>query len=151
MTNNQDLYNDLVKYALQISKPFCYNCYKIAESGTCEHCHSDDLMRHVEDYGMEYGTKWIIEDVILNKFTEIDFDEKFEEYLYERYSDRVSICGVEYDPVSFLKNNDRDTYNYLQSEYVHYQTEDEEEYFCIKEDEYFETREIREFLKIYLE
>ncbi len=50
-----EIQKNLEKLAFKRTKPFCYQCYKVAPTGRCTHCMSDDLMRELEGVGVEYG------------------------------------------------------------------------------------------------
>ncbi len=39
-----EILESLKQIALNRSQPFCYSCYKLAPTGRCETCGSDDLM-----------------------------------------------------------------------------------------------------------
>ena len=53
--NEQEIKEKLTELALKRTTPFCYSCYEKCPSGTCKRCGSDDLMRHFEGVGVEYG------------------------------------------------------------------------------------------------
>jgi len=50
-----EIQEKLTELAYKRTTPFCYGCYVKAPKGVCPHCHSDDLMRHLEGVGVEYG------------------------------------------------------------------------------------------------
>jgi len=96
------------------SDPFCYNCYRVCPTGRCPVCGSDDLMRHLEGVGVEYGYEWVIEHLLkteLNGMDEEEQDEIFADYVDSDYGDKdgqikigwitvnVSTAIKELDPV----------------------------------------------------
>ena len=80
-----EIENKLHQLALKRSMPFCYSCYKVAPSGCCKTCGSDDLMRLVDGVGCEYGTDWIINHILENELEAIDLEESFEQMIRECY------------------------------------------------------------------
>ena len=53
--NLDEIKKKLTELAFQKTSPFCYCCYRECPEGTCKQCGSDDLMRLLEEYGVEYG------------------------------------------------------------------------------------------------
>jgi hypothetical protein len=109
MTTQQLIHARLEEAAMKVSKPFCYGCYKPALTGRCHSCGSDDLMRHLEGVGVEYGTDWIIKHLLKTHCAPVDGVEMFEELLDECYPEvKVGCCTFspsqvmkELDPVCF--------------------------------------------------
>lgn len=62
--NLEEIKNKLTELAFERTTPFCYSCYELCPSGRCKNCGSDDLMRHLEGVGVEYGTDWVIESIV---------------------------------------------------------------------------------------
>lgn len=98
--------------ALKASHPFCYGCYKRAETGKCLTCGSDDLMREVPGVGVEYGTAWVIKHLLEQSDAEItddelerrlceSLDECHEPYRIGSSEFAASQVLKELDPVSF--------------------------------------------------
>lgn len=110
MTTQQLIYAQLEEAAMKVSKPFCYGCYKLAPKGRCAHCGSDDLMRHVEGVGVEYGTGWIIEHLLKTHCTPVDGDEMFEELLDECYPE-VTVGCCTFSPSQVIKELDPTCFN----------------------------------------
>ena len=54
----------LEKIAFFETMPFCYGCYMKAPTGVCKACGTDDLMRELEGFGVEYGTEWVYEQLL---------------------------------------------------------------------------------------
>ena len=53
-----EIQQKLETLAFNRTTPFCYGCYIQAPKGICPECHSDDLMRHLDGVGVEWGTSW---------------------------------------------------------------------------------------------
>lgn len=129
-TNNQELFENLTKLAFKISKPFCYHCYEIAPTGRCQKCHSDDLMRHLDGVGVEYGTEWIVES-LLESLSAVDSEDLFEQYMDEVFCDSVIVCGFEMDQVRILKEMDPVAWRCMRADYESSLYDDSDNYFTI--------------------
>ena len=64
MSKKETIRNQLNKLAFQESIPFFCSCYIKAPTGLCDNCSSNNLMRFIEDFGCEWGTEWVIEELI---------------------------------------------------------------------------------------
>jgi hypothetical protein len=62
----------LEELAFKRTIPFCYGCYTEAPSGRCKTCGSDDLMRLMPSVGVEYGTDWVIKQILLEELTPVN-------------------------------------------------------------------------------
>ena len=105
MTITDDLQEKLTALAFDVTDNFCYGCYKVVEGDRCPVCGSDDFMRHLDGVGVEYGTDWVIENLIKEHCSPIDAEEQFEELLSET-CETVKIGSLEYDPGYVLRNID---------------------------------------------
>ena len=103
--------------ALKVSRPFCYSCYEDALSGRCQRCGSDDLMRHLPGVGCEYGTDWIIPE-LLHELDAVDLNERFEESIRSCYPEEVKIGWIIVDTVSAIKEMDPISWDIAQSEWT---------------------------------
>ena len=74
-----EIQQKLEQLAYERTTPFCYGCYIKAPKGVCPKCHSDDLMRHLDGVGVEWGTDWVIKHILQEELTSVDIDETFEE------------------------------------------------------------------------
>lgn len=113
-----------IAYAKTI--PFCYGCYQKAPTGRCKDCFSDDLMRLLPDYGVEWGTCWVIETLIDQNLTPIDDEEVFSQMISECYSETTKVGFLELDTVSVMKDQDPIAFNIAQSEYMDSLLQDEQ-------------------------
>lgn len=103
---NTEIYQKLTELALQRSKPFCYHCYKVAPTGICKICQSDDLMRLVDGVGCEYGIDWVINHILETELEPVDLEETFEQYVRECYPETTKVGWMEFDTVDLMKEND---------------------------------------------
>ena len=140
MADADEMMERLKAIGFDRSTPFCYGCYKIAPSGRCRTCLSDDLMRHVDGVGVEYGVEWVIEHLLDIEFpggsmdTSSEWEDEYEAELNEMGPD-VEIMGCQYelgtlykqvDPQSFEQGasgrlDDEDQYVYLFQKYFEVQ------------------------------
>jgi hypothetical protein len=101
-----DFQEPLAQIARIKSVPFCYGCYSKAPSGRCTTCGSDDLMLEYPGCGVEYGTEWIIREILREHLTPANLSEAFEQSLTDCYPETVKIGWIEYDTVSAVKELD---------------------------------------------
>jgi len=112
-----EIKSQLEKIALAKTIPFCYGCYKEAESGKCKTCGSDDLMRLLPGSGCEYGTDWVIKELLAENLEPVDVDEAFEEFVRDSYPQSVTIGWMTFDAVSIMKEMDPVSWNCAESEW----------------------------------
>lgn len=103
---DQEIYKKLEQLAFERTVPFCYSCYEEAPTGTCVRCGSDDLMRLLTGVGCEYGTDWVIEEILSEELEPIDLDEAFEESIRQCYPEATQVGWLTLDTVSVLKEMD---------------------------------------------
>lgn len=118
--NKEEIQKKLNDMAFEVTTPFCYSCYIKAPTGRCEECGSDDLMRHMEGVGVEYGTEWVIEEIIDQKLDSINTDEMYEQYLEECYGEEVTIGFIKFNITLAIKNLDPVAYQMGKDEYLKY-------------------------------
>ena len=123
MNTQHDIQDRLEQAAYKTSQPFCYDCYILAPTGRCKKCGSDDLMRHVEGVGVEFGTDWIISHLIETHCTPVDGDEMFEELLDECYPEVTVGCCC-WSPSQVMKELDPICFNIGVTENLDSQVED---------------------------
>jgi hypothetical protein len=132
--------------ALKVSRPFCYTCYKDALSGRCVTCGSDDLMRHLPGNGVEYGTGWIVPE-ILEEIEAADTDSLFEDSVRGCYEEETKIGWLTYDTVSAIKELDPISWDIAKGEWL---DNEEGEEILVSFDNgstYYETWQIENFLE----
>ncbi len=96
----------LTQIALSKAIPFCYGCYTRAPSGRCIKCLSDDLMFELPQVGVEYGTDWLLREILREHLTPVNTSEAFEQSVAECYPETVKIGWIEYDTVTAIKELD---------------------------------------------
>lgn len=113
----QELLDRLNAIALKVSRPFCYSCYKDALTGRCLTCGSDDLMRHLPGSGVEYGTEWIVQE-LLEEIETADTDSLFEDSVRDCYSEETKIGWLTYDTASAIKELDPISWDIAKGEWL---------------------------------
>ena len=103
---NSELLQKLSTLAFQKTIPFCYVCYTEAPTGCCKQCGSDDLMRLMPGVGCEYGTDWVVREILSQELTPIDIEETFEEFARECYPETTKVGWMELDTISVMKSMD---------------------------------------------
>ncbi|MCX6127409.1 MAG: hypothetical protein NTV34_22030 [Proteobacteria bacterium] len=114
----QDIISSLTKIAYSKSKPFCYGCYCAAPSGRCPKCHSDDLARELPGIGLDWGTDWIILEILKEHLTEVNISECFEQSMSDCYPETTQIGWLKYDTVTALKALDPVSWELAESEWI---------------------------------
>ena len=97
---DSDILVKLKELAFKRTIPFCYCCYKEAPTGTCNICHSDDLMRLLPGIGCEYGTDWVIKEILREDLQEINLREAFEASLEGCYPETVQVGWLNLDTIT---------------------------------------------------
>ncbi len=121
---NTEILEKLEQLALKKSIPFCYQCYHQAPSGRCNTCDSDDLMRELPGVGCEYGTEWIIREIVRAELTPVDIGEAFEDSIRECYPETVQVLWMKLDAVSVAKDMDPVSWDLARSEWESQEEED---------------------------
>jgi hypothetical protein len=119
-----DITEALTQIAISKSIPFCYGCYTRAPSGRCAKCHSDDLMFELPGIGVEYGTEWLLQEILREHVTSANTLEAFEQSVADCYPEPVKIGWIEYDTVSALKKLDPVSWNMAHGEWVDVEVSD---------------------------
>ncbi len=114
-----DIINERLKQlAFTKTQPFCYGCYAEAPKGTCKTCGSDDLMRLLPGVGCEYGTDWVVTNLIEENLTPVNSEEAFEESIRQCYPETVHVGWLELDTVTTIKEMDPISWDLAQSEWL---------------------------------
>ncbi len=119
-----EIQEKLEQLAFDRTTPFCYGCYIKAPKGVCPQCHSDDLMRHLEGVGVEWGTSWVIKHILQEELTPIDIEDAFEESVRQCYPEEVTVGWSTVDTVEVLKSQDPISWRCAQSDW---ESQEEEE------------------------
>ncbi|MBC85866.1 MAG: hypothetical protein CL677_01710 [Bdellovibrionaceae bacterium] len=123
---NKEIYERLENLAFKETIPFCYSCYKYAPTGRCKTCFSDDLMRHLEGVGVEFGTGWVIKALLEECLEQPDFEEIFEQSIDDCYGEEVRVGWLTLNPAQIIKNEDPISWEMAKSEYIDSLVEDGE-------------------------
>ena len=124
--NLEEIKNKLTELAFERTTPFCYSCYELCPSGKCKDCGSDDLMRHLEGVGVEYGTEWVIESILSEELNEVDLEECFEQMIDDCYGEEVQIGFIKVSVSQAIKNLDPIAWDIAKSEHLDSLIQDEE-------------------------
>ncbi|MBX3041514.1 MAG: hypothetical protein KF789_12475 [Bdellovibrionaceae bacterium] len=119
-----EIQEKLEQLAYERTTPFCYGCYVKAPTGVCPQCHTDDLMRHLDGVGVEWGTFWVIKHILEEELTPINIEEEFEESVRQFYPEEVTVGWITLDAVSVMKDQDPTSWRIAQSEW---ESQEEEE------------------------
>lgn len=114
---NTEIQKQLEKIAYNKTNPFCYSCYQECPEGRCQSCGSDDLMRLLPGNGCEYGTDWVIKELLQENLNPVDLEEAFEQMISESYPETTTVGWMELDTVSILKEMDPISWRCALSEY----------------------------------
>ena len=104
--DKQEIETQLLEIAFSRSTPFCYGDYVECPTGRCPKCGSDDLMRITEDNGPEYGTLWIVEEILRKELNPVNLEEAFEEFVRQCYPDETKVGWMTFDTVTLMKEQD---------------------------------------------
>ena len=126
MSKRETIYNQLTALAFQESIPFCYGCYIKAPTGRCDNCESDDCMRLMEGVGCEWGTEWVIEEILKEHLEPINEKEAFEDMIEGCYPTETKVGWLELSTVDILKTMDKISWDIAKDEYISSLEEDEE-------------------------
>ncbi len=143
---NSDLKTKLEKLALQKSQPFCYSCYHVCPTGVWQTCASDDLMRLTEN-GCEYGTDWVIEEIINENLTPVDLESAFEDFISECYPAQNIGFLQNIDTAWAIKNLDPIAWDLAKSEYIDTEESDEIIFSIDNGVTYYSTSDLENFLE----
>ena len=143
MTNLQTLHARLESAAYKKSDNFCYSCYKVVDGAFCPTCHSDDFMRHLEGVGVEYGTEWVIEELIKQHCEAIDDEELFDEMMDECYPE-IEIGCCSWTPSHVMSELDPTAYRIGVSEHADSLVQDDQLYEC--DGAYYQMFDIEEMI-----
>lgn len=142
-----EIQEKLEQLAFKRTIPFCYGCYTKAPKGVCPTCLSDDLMRHLDGVGVEWGTSWVIKHILSEELTPADLEEAFEESVRDCYPEEVTVGWAKFDVVEILKSQDPISWRCARSDW---ESQEEEEGNIISFDNgstYYWTHDVESLLK----
>lgn len=118
MSKKETIYKRLTTLAFQVSKPFCYLCYREVKTSHCPKCGTDDFMRLLEGIGVEYGTEWVIEEILKESLTPVNKSEIFESIIEDCYPKEIRVGWLEFNTVGILKTMDKVSWDIAEDEYL---------------------------------
>jgi hypothetical protein len=121
-----EIKTNLEKIAYLKTTPFCYSCYKDAPTGVCKSCLSDDLMRKLENFGVEFGTDWVIEQLLNENLEIVDVSESFEQMIEDCYGEETQVGFLKLLTVEVMKDQDPIAWDIAKSEHLDGYIEDEQ-------------------------
>jgi hypothetical protein len=83
-------------------------------------------MRHLEGYGVEYGTDWVIEAILSEELEEADISESFEQMMQECYGEEIQIGFISAITSEAIKALDPIAWNIAQGEHEDMLLQDEQ-------------------------
>ena len=147
MSKKEIIYNQLTDLAFQESIPFCYGCYMKAPTGRCDNCGTDDLMRLLEGVGCEYGTEWVVDEILKARLEPVNQKEAFENMIEGCYSTETKVGWLELNTVDILKTMDEVAWDIAKDEYISSLEGDEEVISFDNGSQYFWTSEIENLIE----
>ena len=147
MSKRDTIYNQLTALAFQESIPFCYGCYINAPTGRCDNCGSDDLMRLIEGVGCEYGTEWVIGELLRKHLEPVNEKEAFEQMIEDCYSVETKVGWLELDTIDTIKTMCPCDWELAKDDYIYSLQEDEEILSFDNEKTYFWTSDIEQLIE----
>lgn len=141
-----ELLNSLHAIARSKSVPFCYACYCKATSGRCSKCRSDDLMLEYPGHGTDWGTDWIVREILSEYLTPADTLEAFEQSVSDCYPESATIGWLRVDTATALKQLDSVSWNLAHSEWVDNEVTDQNLTTFDNGSTYYWTRDIEQFI-----
>jgi hypothetical protein len=136
----------LTQIAISKAIPFCYGCYTRAPSGRCSKCLSDDLMFELPQVGVEYGTDWLLREILREHLTPANTTEAFERSVAECYPETVKIGWIDYDTVTAIKELDLVSWNMAHDEWIDAEVSNGNLITFDNGSNYFWTSEIERFI-----
>ena len=103
---HSEILKQLTNLAYEKTIPFCYGCYSEAPAGCCTSCGSDDLMRLLPGSGCEYGTEWVVREILREKLEPVDLEKAFEESIRDCYPETTKVGWMDLDTIDTMKNSD---------------------------------------------
>ena len=147
MAKKETIYNQLTALAFQETKPFCYLCYREVKTSHCPKCGTDEFIRLMEGVGVEYGTEWVIEEILKEYLTPVNQEETFESMIEDCYPTETKVGWMDLNTADVLKTMDEVSWDIAKDEYISSLEEDEELMSFDNGSTYFWTSDIEELLE----
>jgi hypothetical protein len=101
----EEISKALTQIAFSRSTPFCMGCYLDCPENRCKSCHSDDLARKTSD-NLDWGTSWIVDEILENELTAINTEEEFEQMMEDCYPATTQVAWMNLNTISIAKEMD---------------------------------------------
>ena len=147
MSKRETIYNQLTALAFQVSKPFCYLCYREIKTSHCPKCGTDEFMRIMDGVGCEYGTEWVIEEILRQHLEPVNQEETFESMIEDCYPTDTKVAWVELDTIDILKTMCPCDWDMAKDEYIYNLEQDEELMSFDSGSNYFWTSDIENLIE----
>ena len=147
MSKRETIYNQLTALAFQVSKPFCYLCYREVKTSHCPKCGTDEFMRIMDGVGCEYGTEWVIEEILRQHLEPVNQEETFESMIEDCYPTDTKVAWVELDTIDILKTMCPCDWDMAKDEYIYNLEQDEEVMSFDNGSTYFWTYDIEQLIE----
>ena len=147
MSKRETIYNQLTTLAFQVSKPFCYLCYREVKTSHCPKCGTDEFMRIMDGIGCEYGTEWVIEEILRQHLEPVNQEETFESLIEDCYPTDTKVAWVELDTIDILKTMCPCDWDMAKDEYIYNLEQDEEVMSFDNGSTYFRTSDIENLIE----
>ena len=147
MSKKETITKQLTALAFQESKPFCYGCYGVVETSHCPKCGSDDFMRLLEGVGCEYGTEWVIEEILKEHLKSVDEEEAFKDMMEGCYPTDTKVAWLEVNTIDILKEMCPCDWRLAKDEHISSLEEDEQVMSFDNGSTYYWTTDIEELLE----
>ena len=147
MSKKETIYNQLIELAFQETKPFCYLCYREVKTSHCPKCGTDDFMRLMEGVGVEYGTEWVIEELLKKHLEPVCQEEVFKQMVEDCYPIDTKVGWLELDTIDIIKTMCSLDWELAKDDYI-YSLQDDEEILSFDNGEtYFWTSDIEQLIE----
>ena len=147
MSKKETITKQLEALAFQVSKPFCYLCYREVKTSHCPKCGTDEFMRFMEGIGVEYGTDWVIEEILKEHLKPVNQQEAFEDMIEGCYPTETKVGWLELSTADILKTMDEVAWDIAKDEYISSLEEDEEVMSFDNGSTYFQTSDIENLIE----
>ena len=147
MDKKEIIFKQLTVLAFQESKLFCYLCYREIKTSHCPKCGTDDFMRLLEGVGVEYGTEWVIEDILKKHLEPVNENKVFEEMMEGCYPTETKVGWLELSTIDILKTLSPCDWRLAQGDYMSSLEEDVEIISFDNGSTYFWTSDIESLIE----
>lgn len=136
----------LEQIAFRRTNAFCYSCYRTVLETHCPSCGSGDLMREMSGVGVEYGTEWVVRQILSEELEPIDVDEAFENSMREVYEEEVTVGWMKLDAVSVMKEMDPISWEMAKQEWIDSEEQEDNVMSFDNGVNFYWTHELEDFL-----